>query len=177
MTFGQKSSKLNSRSVYCSQLYGTYTCYTVVLSCGSERKKVHGIWPSPSLDTIFSESEFTFFSLWTTAQDHCCCLVRPSPSAFSIEFYKNSNVICFYFKQEICVFITSQKRCHWNSLIIYICQKNLWKADGFSYHVLYHQVFPLKDWLRRITTLLLYGMMERYYRRNVQRLAVGTQIG
>ena len=31
---------------------------TVVLSCGSERKKVHGIWPSPSLDTIFSESEF-----------------------------------------------------------------------------------------------------------------------
>ena len=31
---------------------------TVVLSCGSERKKVHGIWPSRSLDTIFSESEF-----------------------------------------------------------------------------------------------------------------------
>ena len=31
---------------------------TVVLSCGSERKKVPGIWPSPSLDTIFSESEF-----------------------------------------------------------------------------------------------------------------------
>ena len=31
---------------------------TVVLSCGSERKKVHGIWPSPSLDTIYSESEF-----------------------------------------------------------------------------------------------------------------------
>ena len=32
--------------------------HTVVLSCGSERKKLHGIWPSPSLDTIFSESEF-----------------------------------------------------------------------------------------------------------------------
>ena len=31
---------------------------TVVLSCGSERKKEPGIWPSPSLDTIFSESEF-----------------------------------------------------------------------------------------------------------------------
>ena len=30
---------------------------TVVLSCGSERKKVHGIWPSPSLNTIFSELE------------------------------------------------------------------------------------------------------------------------
>ena len=31
---------------------------TVVLSCGSERKKVHGIWPSPSLYTILSETEF-----------------------------------------------------------------------------------------------------------------------
>ena len=31
--------------------------YTVVLSCSSERKKVHGIWPSPSLNTMFSEHE------------------------------------------------------------------------------------------------------------------------
>ena len=30
---------------------------TVVLSCGSERKNDHGIWPSPSLSTIFSELE------------------------------------------------------------------------------------------------------------------------
>ena len=81
-TFGQKSSKLNSRLVYCSRLCGTY------------------------------------------------CLVRPSPSAFSIKFQKNSNVICFLW-QENYMFITSQMRCHWNSFIIYvrkICEKQMASA-------------------------------------------------
>ena len=77
MTFGQKSSRLNSRSVYCSRLYGT------------------------------------------------CFLVRPSPSAFSIEFQKNSNVICFLW-QENYMFVTSKKRCHWNSLMSEKYVKSRW---------------------------------------------------
>ena len=43
---------------FCDYKFWKFEWCCVVLSCGSERKKVHGIWPSPSLDTIFSESEF-----------------------------------------------------------------------------------------------------------------------
>ena len=128
-TFGQKSSKLNSRSVYCSLLYGT------------------------------------------------CCLVRPGPSAFSIEFQKNSNVICFFGKKKICLL---HLRRDVIGILLWSMSEKFVKSRWLQLsctNVLYHQVFPLKDWLRRITTLLLYGMMERYYRRNVQRLAVDTQIG
>ena len=91
-SYGVSSSGIQNQYVFYhpKNVQGNFNIDGTILHSGFElwfrEKKVHGIWPSPSLDTIFSESEFIKIKNFLTTAFWVIAILGFSPYMPIVDF-------------------------------------------------------------------------------------------